>query len=101
MPGAIEWSLTADFTGRMIAPHYAGYIAEDRLETTPRFLTFNTVVSRTFELSEHKRLRLFLNVQNIGDRYQRDLDRGPDRDSAYVYGPSEMRRAVVGLTFEF
>jgi outer membrane receptor for ferrienterochelin and colicins len=101
MPGSIEWSLTADFTGRMIAPHYAGYIDEDRLETTPRFLTFNTVVSRTFELSEHKRLRLFLNVQNIGDRYQSDLDRGPDRDSAYVYGPNEMRRAVVGFTFEF
>ncbi|MBE0656424.1 MAG: TonB-dependent receptor [Bryobacteraceae bacterium] len=101
MPGGVEWSLTADFTGRMIAPHYAGYIAEDRLETTPRFLTFNTVVSRTFELSERKRLRLFLNVQNIGDSYQSDLDRGPSRDSAYVYGPSEMRRAVVGLTFEF
>ena len=101
LPGGIDWSFTADFTGRMIAPHYAGYIDEDRLETTPRFLTFNTVVSRTFELSERKRLRLFLNVQNIGDKYQSDLDRGPDRDSAYVYGPSEMRRAVAGFTFEF
>ncbi|MBA3974786.1 MAG: hypothetical protein C0504_11290 [Candidatus Solibacter sp.] len=101
MPGGIEWSLTADFTGRMTAPHYAGYIDEDRLETTPRFLTYNTVVSRTFEITERRRLRLFFNVQNMGDSYQRDLDRGPNRDSGYVYGPSEMRRAVAGMTFEF
>lgn len=101
LPFKFDWSATADFTGTMTAPHYAGYIAEDRLEKTPQFLTFNTVLSRTFELGEHRRLRIYYNLQNIGDTYQRDLDQGPNRDSAYVYGPTEMRRSVVGLTFEF
>jgi outer membrane receptor for ferrienterochelin and colicins len=101
LPGRIEWSATGDFTGSMTAPHYAGYIDADRLEITPKFLTFNTVLSRTFEIGEKSRLRLYYNMQNIGDKYQSDLDKGPDRDSAYVYGPSEMRRSVVGLTYEF
>ncbi len=46
-------------------------------------------------------MRLFVNVQNAGDSYQRDFDRGPNRDSAYVYGPAEMRRVVAGITYEF
>jgi outer membrane receptor for ferrienterochelin and colicins len=101
LPAKVELSATADYTGSMSVPHYAGYISEDRLETSPRFVTFNSVVSRTFALAGEATMRLYLNIQNIGDNYQRDLDKGPNRDSAYVYGPSEMRRAVVGLTFAF
>ncbi len=101
LPGKVEWSATGDFTGSMNAPHYAGYIDADRLEVTPKFLTFNAVLSRTFEVGEKGRLRLYYNMQNIGDKYQGDLDKGPNRDSAYVYGPTEMRRSVVGLTYEF
>jgi len=92
---------TADYTGSMLVPHYAGYISEDRLETSPRFVVFNGVVGKTFELANSSRMRLFFNMQNIGDSYQRDLDKGRARDAAYVYGPTEMRRAVIGLTYEF
>ena len=101
LPGKIELSGTLDYTGSMDVPHYAGYIDEDRLETSRRFLVVNAVVSRTFALRNDSKVRLFLNLQNIGDTYQPDLDQGPDRDSAYVYGPFEMRRAVIGMTFEF
>lgn len=101
LPAGVEFTGTADFTGSMLVPHYAGYIEEDRLERSRRFLVFNTVIGRTFSLGDSAKMRLFLNVQNIGDNYQRDLDQGPFRDSAYVYGPAEMRRALVGLTYEF
>jgi outer membrane receptor for ferrienterochelin and colicins len=101
LPGKLEVTGTVDATGSMLAPHYAGYIDSDRLETTPHFAVVNAVVSRTFALRDRWKLRLYFNMQNIGDAYQRDLDRGPNRDSAYVYGPVEMRRAVVGTTFEF
>ncbi len=101
LPAKIDLTGTLDFTGRMLVPHYAGYIPTDRLENTNRFCVFNAVVSRTFEVGEKSRMRLYLNVQNVGDAYQKDLDRGPNRDSAYVYGPAEMRRAVLGLTIEF
>ena len=96
-----DWTGAIDYTGPMSVPHYAGYIAEDRLETSPSFWVFNTVVSRTFDVGDAAKMRLYFNLQNAGDRYQRDLDRGPNRDSGYVYGPPEMRRAVAGLTWEF
>ncbi len=101
LPGGIDVTGTLDYTGPMLVPHYAGYIDEDRLETSPSFAVVNAVVSRTFDLRDNTKLRLYFNLQNVGDTYQRDLDRGPDRDSAYVYGPVEMRRAVVGMTIEF
>lgn len=101
LPGKVELTGTLDYTGSMLVPHYAGYIDGDRLETSGRFAVVNAVVSRTFELRDGPKLRLYFNVQNAGDNYQRDLDRGPDRDSAYVYGPAEMRRAVIGTTLEF
>jgi outer membrane receptor for ferrienterochelin and colicins len=101
LPGKVEVTGTVDATGSMLAPHYAGYIDSDRLEATPRFAVVNAVVSRSFALRDRWKLRLYFNMQNIGDAYQRDLDQGPNRDSAYVYGPVEMRRAVVGTTFEF
>lgn len=101
LPWKLDVTGTLDFTGSMLVPHYAGYIAEDRLETSGQFAVVNAVVSRTFALRDKSKLRLYFNLQNIGDNYQRDLDRGPARDSAYVYGPAEMRRAVFGMTFEF
>lgn len=101
LPWKIEWSGTVDYTGSMSVPHYAGWIPEDRLEQSQRFVVLNGVISRLFDVGEQSRMRLFVNVQNAGDNYQRDLDRGRFRDSGYVYGPSEMRRVVAGLTWEF
>ncbi len=101
LPGGIQLSGTADYTGAMLAPHYAGYIEPDRLEHTPRFLVFNFVASKIFAPSQGAKMRLYFNMQNIGDSYQRGLDEGPQRDSSYMYGPAEMRRAVTGLTLEF
>lgn len=97
----MELTGIADPTGAMRVPHYAGYVAQNRLETSSSFMVFHAVVSRTFQLRDSSKLRVYFNLQNIGDSYQRDLDGGPDRDSAYVYGPVEMRRAAVGLAFEF
>jgi outer membrane receptor for ferrienterochelin and colicins len=101
LPGKVQVTGTMDYTGSMRVPHYAGYIHEDRLETSPRFAVLNGVISRTFPIRDASTLRLYFNMQNIGDSYQRDLDRGPKRDASYVYGPFEMRRAVIGLTYEF
>jgi len=101
LPRRMALTLTADYTGSMLVPRYAGYIPEDRLETSPHFDVFNAVLTRTFELSAAAQARLRFNFQNLADSYQRDLDRGPKRDSTYVYGPAEMRRAVVSLTLVF
>ena len=42
-------------------------------------------------------LTLTVAVRNLTNAYQRDLDQGPLRDSAYVYGPRAPRTFLVSL----
>ena len=85
------------YTGSMLAPHYAGYIAEDRLDATPSFLTWDLGLSRRFAFGGDRRITATFAVKNLTDEYQGDLDRGPQRDASYVYGPRFPRSVVVGL----
>ena len=85
------------YTGSMLAPHYAGYIGEDRLEVTPSFLTWDLGLSRRFALGVDRRITATLALKNLTDEYQRDLDRGPLRDPGYVYGPRFPRSIAIGL----
>jgi hypothetical protein len=64
------------FTGRMKAPHYAGFIAENRLETTPPFATIDVSVGRRVAFGP-RALVITVSGRNLTDAYQRDLDRGP------------------------
>ena len=89
------------YTGKMKAPHYAGFIDEDRLETTPSFLTVDLNLSRTFEPPSGLELKMTGGVKNLTDDYQPDLDQGPDRDAGYVYGPRLPRQFFVGASTRF
>ncbi len=101
LPGAWEVVFTGDYTGPMPAPHYAGFIAEDRLERTRPFFVPSFVVSKLFRPSEGTTMRWFLSARNVTDDFQRDIDQGPLRDVGYVYGPSQMRQITLGATVEF
>jgi outer membrane receptor for ferrienterochelin and colicins len=83
-------------TGRMVAPHYAGFISSDRLEQTPRFFTVDTSVSRALGP-----LTLTAAGRNLTNSYQRDFDRGPLRDAGYVYGPRLPRSFALSARVEF
>ena len=84
-----EFWIGSRYTGEMKVPHYAGFIPEDRLETTESFTTFDVRVARDFPLAgdSTSRLRVAIGGRNITDEYQSDLDQGPDRDAGYIYGP--------------
>ena len=88
------------YAGPMLAPHYAGYIETDRLERTPSFVTADATVSRGFEMGGAQ-VVLSLTARNLTDRYQPDLDRGPLRDAAYVYGPRFPRSLALGMRVGF
>lgn len=96
------WQLFAGgrWTGRMKAPHYAGFIDEPRLETTPPFVVVDLSIGRRFLLAD-RALIVGFSGRNLTNSYQRDLDRGPLRDSAYVYGPRFPRSAGVSARLEF
>lgn len=88
------------YTGSMLAPHYAGYIDTDRLERTPSFVTADATLSRGVDLAG-ARLVLTLTGRNLTNAFQPDLDRGPLRDAAYVYGPRFPRAVAFATRVEF
>ena len=92
-----EASLSGTYTGKMIVPHYAGYIESDRMENTPEFFDANMKLSYTFVLRDHIKLQVNSGVQNILDSFQKDLDKGEFRDSGYFYGPTQPRTFFVGM----
>jgi len=90
------------FEGESIIPHYAGYIAEDRLETTPGWITLDTSYSKKFNIlrSERRAINFTLGVKNLTDKYQDDIDRTIYRDAGYIWGPRSPRTVYVSLGFD-
>lgn len=89
------------YTGPMKAPHYAGFIAEDRLETTPSFVTVDASVAWPVRIAGRRGVTLTVAGRNLTNAYQPDPDQGPLRDGSYVYGPRFPRSVSLGLRAEF
>lgn len=89
------------FTGPMLVQHNAYTVADvefgDSEVTTPSFWDFGFKLGYTFRLSDIIKLEVNAGVKNLFDDYQRDLDVGAGRDSAYIYGPSLPRTYFVGV----
>ncbi|MBN2410011.1 MAG: TonB-dependent receptor [Candidatus Aminicenantes bacterium] len=93
--------LSLEYTGSMKAPHYSGYIEVDRLETTRPFWVLNLKMQRFLRVSESCGINIFMGGYNLPNSYQKDLDKGIDRDSGYVYGPAKPRSFYGGFDFSF
>lgn len=90
-------NLSGTYTGEMQVPHYAGYIEKDRMETTPRFFDLNFALNYDFQLTKNNTLQMKVGVNNIFNSFQKDFDKGVDRDSGYIYGPTQPRTFYLGL----
>ena len=88
------------FTGPMEVPHYAGWIADDTLEDTDAFMSWDASVAKTFGFNGRD-LTLTLGVKNIFDEFQDDLDEGADRDPGYIYGPRAPRTVYASAKYAF
>lgn len=99
---AERWTIFvgAKYTGEMEVPHYAGFIEEDRLETTESFFTVDSSVSYALPFNEGL-LTATLGVKNLTDEFQSDLDEGPDRDAGYIYGPRFPRTVFASIGMDF
>jgi outer membrane receptor for ferrienterochelin and colicins len=97
----INAELSVEYTGKMKVPHYTGYIDNDVLETTDPFFILNAKLHKPINITEDCLLSAFLGVYNLLNSYQKDLDKGVDRDSGYVYGPAKPRTFLAGFEFSF
>ena len=53
-----------------------------------------------FHLYKHYTLELNGGIKNMFNHYQRDLDKGMNRDAAYIYGPALPRTYYIGLNLK-
>ncbi|GAB6976536.1 TonB-dependent receptor [Prevotella falsenii] len=91
-------ALSGNYNGRMLVGHAAGSGVEKPVAVhTPSFFTLSLKASYDFDIYKQVKAQLNAGIQNIGNVYQRDLDKGWNRDASYIYGPSLPRCFYVGL----
>ncbi len=97
-------SLTGIYTGPMYVPHLPGGIAPDgtlieneQLVKTPHFFDVGIKLAHLFDIGSDMHLELSLGVKNLFNSFQRDFDRGINRDAGYIYGPKIPRTVYFGL----
>lgn len=91
-------SLTGTYTGKMLVQHFEGSGVDiDTAVITPNFFDLNLKLSYDFTLFNAFTMQVNGGIINILNSYQKDFDKGADRDSGYVYGPSLPRSLYFGL----
>lgn len=68
---------------------------------TPSFFEMGCKLAYNFKFYKMYNVQLYAGVQNIFNSYQDDFDKGPGRDSAYIYGPGAPRSFFAGLKMNF
>lgn len=90
--------ITGTCTGSMLVQHFASSGTPVDLEiNTPTFCDINTKVSYSFNVAPRVEMNVNAGIINIFNQFQKDLDKGPERDSAYIYGPSLPRSIYAGI----
>ena len=85
----LDFSLTGNYTGRMLVGHSAGSgVEKPEVAETPSFFVANAKIAYTLPLTSYINMELSGGIQNILNAYQKDFDKGWNRDSNYIYGPS-------------
>ena len=93
-------SINGKATGSMIVPHLAGYIPQDEETKTPTFWDLGIRLAYDVHLYKHYCLEISCGVKNVLDQFQRDIDKGENRDANYIYGPSVPRTYFAGLALK-
>ena len=95
-------SLTGNYTGSMLVGHSAGSgIDSPKVVDTPKFMELNMKLAYDFPIFDQLTLQLNGGIQNITNSYQKDFDKGWNRDSEYIYGPSLPRSYFVGIKINY
>ena len=93
-------SVNTKATGSMLVPHMAGYVAQDEETQTPAFWDLSLRLAYDIHLYKHYCMEISGGVKNVLDQFQRDLDKGPNRDANYIYGPTQPRTYFIGLSLK-
>ena len=90
-------NLVTVYTGSIKTTHLKGYIPDTRLETTPAMWDVGVNTAYEFKFPSFFPLEVSCGIKNLFNQYQKDFDKGAERDADYIYGPSLPRTVFVGL----
>lgn len=94
---ALGIDLTGIYTGQMLVPRVVGESGLLQLIESQAFFELNLKASYHLDISDAFHLELSGGVQNAFHSYQPEFDRGPQRDSDFVYGPMRPRTFFLGI----
>ncbi len=96
---SLRATVTGTATGPMLVQHMEGSGTDvDLAVETQSFFDASAKLTYTFRLFNRVNLDLSAGVSNIFNSYQSDFDKGPKRDSGYIYGPSLPRCVNLGVS---
>ncbi len=96
-------ALSGTYTGSMLVPHepVPGFLENPITVNTKDFFDIGLKAAYDFKLYKSMNLQVNAGVQNIFNAYQNDFDKGADRDSGYIYGPSLPRSFFAGVKISY
>ena len=98
----ISSTLNYVYTGSMIVPHFAGAPSQlyDEIFTTNSFSELSAKFNYNIPTNTIS-LDMYAGIKNIFNQYQSDFDIGKNRDSNFIYGPSQPKTTYIGARVNF
>ena len=95
-------SFSGNYTGSMLVPHLAGSGTEKPVaEHSPSFMTLDLKLAYSLPITKSLNMEIDGGIRNMTNSYQKDFDRGWNRDSGYIYGPALPRCYYMGIKFVY
>jgi outer membrane receptor for ferrienterochelin and colicins len=101
----IDIYLHGNYIGKMDVPHEVVVEGADDPELllikSDQFFQIDLGLTYKIPLNNGLNSKINVGIKNLLNAYQKDLDVGPDRDPAYVYGPIRPRTLHFGIETAF
>jgi outer membrane receptor for ferrienterochelin and colicins len=97
-----NWNINLNYvyTGPMEIAHFKGAenFQTDAVVNTKSFSELNSKIAYNFHVHKFEtNFEVYGGVKNMANNFQNDFDKGKNRDSNYVYGPSMPLTYFIGL----
>lgn len=96
-------SVTGNYTGKMLVPYFGTELPEGEprdageLRKSNPFFDAGLKLHYDMPIGKGITMQWFGGIKNIFNSFQKDFDKGIDRDPSYVYGPGLPRTVFVGF----
>ncbi|MFO7890198.1 MAG: TonB-dependent receptor [bacterium] len=101
----IDIFIAGNYIGKADVPHEVVVKGQQepelKIEQSNSFFPVDCGFIYRLPLTNGLKTKIKFGVKNITNAYQEDLDKGKDRDPAYVYGPARPRTVYFGLETAF